>query len=238
MNIFSEIKSEKERDGVCKICNKAFTYEVKRGRAPSMCSSATCLQTHRRLMRKSKPRVIRKHVCEDCDTEIVQKGKGRTIKRCEECRIKLKQKQNADYRAKTFRAIVREQGTCIDCSKDLGTKKGRGNLVTRCPTCQLKQRNEIARVSALKNYIPIIRYYTCEKCKQEKEQKGRGKLRKTCVNCAGKKLEVVEVVVSPPPHGAKSEGDATTSEVEASPSSEPIEEGEAMWSDMLDSMDD
>jgi hypothetical protein len=132
---------------------------------------------------------VRKRICEneDCDTEITQKGKGRTIKRCEECRTKLKKKQNAEYRVKTFRPIIREQGTCIDCETALGTKKGRGKLATRCPVCQLKQRNEIARVSALKNYDPVIRAYTCKKCKQEKEQKGRGKLRMTCPDCMNNK---------------------------------------------------
>ena len=193
-------------------------------------------------MRKPKPRVVRKRICEneDCDTEITQKGKGRTIQRCGECRTKLKKKQNAEYRAKTFRPIIREQGACVGCGSQLGSKKGRGKLATRCPACQLKQRNEIARVSALKNYDPVIRTYTCGKCKQEKEQKGRGKLRKTCVNCAGKKLEVLPYEA----HEAKSEGDAKSEDGSgfeghaASPSSEPIEEGEAMWSGILDSMDD
>jgi hypothetical protein len=226
----------------CKICDESFTYEVKRGRAPSMCAKESCLKKYRKQMRKPKPRVVRKRICEneDCDTEITQKGKGRTIKRCKECRTKLKKKQNAEYRAKTFRPIIREQGICIDCETPLGTKKGRGKLATRCPVCQLKQRNEIARVSALKNYDPVIRVYTCEKCKQEKEQKGRGKLRKTCPDCMNNKKVKRD---------AKSELESLL-EMKQAKQIEKVEAmiqeaedeyddvGHAMWSGILKSMDD
>ena len=224
---------------MCKICDEAFTYKIKRGRPPSMCAKESCLKKYRKQMRKPKPRVVRKRICEneDCDTEITQKGKGRTIKRCEECRTKLKKKQNAEYRVKTFRPIIREQGTCVDCETALGTKKGRGKLTTRCPVCQLKQRNETARVSALKNYDPVIRAYTCKKCKQEKE---RGKLRMTCPDCMNnkkvkkdaknelesllekkqvKQIEKVESMTQK----AEDEYDAV---------------GHTMWSGILDSMDD
>jgi len=230
------------KESVCKICDEAFTYEVKRGRTPSMCAKESCLKKYRKQMRKPKPRVVRKRICEneDCDTEITQKGKGRTIKRCKECRTKLKKKQNAEYRAKTFRPIIREQGICIDCETPLGTKKGRGKLATRCPVCQLKQRNEIARVSALKNYDPVIRVYTCEKCKQEKEQKGRGKLRKTCPDCMNNKKVKRD---------AKSELESLL-EMKQAKQIEKVEAmiqeaedeyddvGHAMWSGILKSMDD
>jgi len=178
-------KETKTRDGKCKICDETFTYELKRGRAPSMCKSQMCAEKYRRLMRKPKPRVVRKHECcwPDCTNRITQKGKGRTIKWCEECRTRIKANQNAEYRSKTFRPVVRDQGKCCDCGEVLGTKTGRGKLTIRCAPCRLKKRNEVARVSAKKNYKTVVRTYQCMECKQEKEQEGRGKLRKTCPVC-------------------------------------------------------
>jgi hypothetical protein len=183
------VEKTKEKEGECKICGDQFTYEVKRGRTPTMCGSESCLQKYRRLMRKPKPKVIRTIVCnsDNCDTEITQGGKGRTYKWCDECRKKLKAKQNADYREKTFVAVIREQGNCCDCGVALGAKTGRGKLALRCSSCKAKHRNVIARKSAKKQYKTVTRIYECKECKQEKEQTGRGKLRKTCPACISSK---------------------------------------------------
>ena len=73
----ASVAKKKTKEGECKICGDSFTYEVKRGRTPTMCGSVLCLQKYRRLMRKPKPKVIRTIVCnsEGCDTEITQGGK-------------------------------------------------------------------------------------------------------------------------------------------------------------------
>lgn len=167
----------------CKICEEEFAYIVKRGRPPSICLNTECTRENRKRMRKPKPRVVRNSVCEGCDTAIEQHGKGRTIKWCDSCRNELRAKQNAEYRKQTFIPMERDQGGCIDCNQHLGTKMGRGKLTVRCTDCLHKRKNEQAKISAKKHYIPVVRSYTCCVCNEDKEQTGRGKLRKTCSSC-------------------------------------------------------
>jgi hypothetical protein len=167
----------------CWVCEEPFTFVVKKGRQPNRCQdNPSCQQLYRRMMRKPKPKVVRQHKCADCDVMITQTGKGRTIVRCEECRTKLRAKQNADYRESTFIPLERQQ-ICIDCGCDMGIKTGRGKLKQRCDECQKKNHNKLARESAKKNYTPVVRKYFCAGCNKEFEQKGRGKLRKTCPSC-------------------------------------------------------
>jgi len=172
----------KTAENTCKICDTTFTHEVKKGRAPSLCGANACISEHRRLTRKPKPRVVREHKCADCDEMVTQTGKGRTILRCESCRSKLRQKQNAAYRAETFIPLEREQA-CTDCGCNLGVKTGRGKLKQRCEDCQKKNHNKLARESAKKHYKVVVRTYHCQQCNKDFEQTGRGKLRKTCPSC-------------------------------------------------------
>lgn len=251
----ASVAKKKTKEGECKICGDSFTYEVKRGRTPTMCGSVLCLQKYRRLMRKPKPKVIRTIVCnsEGCDTEITQGGKGRTYKWCDECRKKLKAKQNAEYREKTFVPVIREQGNCCDCGVALGTKSGRGKLSMRCPTCKAKHRNEVARKSAKKQYKAVVRTYTCKECKQEKEQTGRGKLRKTCPNCisnkkAKKSIQANELETllktkqahkkSPKPKPTKEEQIAKVESMLKKAEDEYDDVGASMWAGILESMEE
>lgn len=169
----------------CKICEDDFSYIVKRGRPPSICLNTECIRENRKKMRKPKPRVVRNLTCssDGCDTTIEQHGKGRTIKWCDSCRSEIRAKQNAEYRKETFIPMERNQGGCIDCNQHLGTKTGRGKLTVRCATCMHKRKNEQARISAKKHYRPVVRSYSCSHCLMQKEQTGRGKLRKTCPSC-------------------------------------------------------
>tara|TARA_R110002020_G_scaffold168349_3_gene357078 strand:- start:9759 stop:10424 length:666 start_codon:yes stop_codon:yes gene_type:complete len=172
----------KTAENTCKICDTTFTHEVKKGRVPSLCGASACISENRRLTRKPKTKVVREHKCSDCDTLIVQAGKGRTILRCRHCKAKLRVKQNAAYRAETFIPLERAQ-TCKDCGCDLGNKVGRGKLKLRCADCQKKNHNKLARESAKKHYTPVVRNYVCSICDILISQSGRGKLRKTCPDC-------------------------------------------------------
>ena len=251
LDLFGQAPSNKKktREGECRICKEKFTYEVKRGRTPTLCGSKTCLKEYRRQMRKPKPKVIRTIVChaEGCNTEITQGGKGRTYKWCDECRKKLKAKQNADYRKKTFVPVIREQGKCVDCGCDLGQNSGRGKLAIRCPSCKAKHRNQVARKSAKKQYKPLVRSYYCEMCKQTKEQVGRGKLRKTCPECVAAKktkkdskseLESILAQKKAPsiPKPTKQEQVAKVESMLKKAEDEYDDVGASMWGGILESM--
>lgn len=181
-----EVKKEKvtHKKSTCRICEEEFSYKVKKGKAPTLCQSEECRKTHRRNIRKPKPKVIRKNVCvvEDCENVIIQTGKGRTITHCDSCKTELRAKQNAAYRAKTFVPLQRV-GVCIDCNCQLETMTGRGKMKLRCAECQKKNHAKIARDSAKKNYKTVVRTYVCNGCNKNFEQIGRGKLRKTCPDC-------------------------------------------------------
>ena len=58
----------------CKICDEQFTYEIKKGRAPSICKKPECIRENRRLTRKPKPKVVREQKCADWDVMITQAG--------------------------------------------------------------------------------------------------------------------------------------------------------------------
>lgn len=74
----------------------------------------------------------------------------------------------------------------------MGKRTGKGRLKTRCEACQKEHRREVARVSALKCYNPVVRTYHCAGCDKEFQQEGRGKLRKTCPDCMNEKQVVIE----------------------------------------------
>lgn len=178
-------KDVKTKSVDCKICEEEFTYEVKRGRQPQICPSKVCRSTHRKATRKPLPKVVRRHNCnaEGCENEIVQEGRGRTIKWCDTCRTQKVNEMNREYRKQSFEPTVREQGNCKDCNCELGTKTGRGKLLQRCDDCRKARRNKQATASAKKRYEPKIRKYICIVCEKEGEQVGRGKARKTCPDC-------------------------------------------------------
>lgn len=172
----------------CWVCNQTFTYIVKKGRQPTRCQDNPACQTlYRRMMRKPKPRVVRKQKCSDCDVMITQTGKGRTVLRCDACKTKLRAEQNAKYRETAYIPLERTQ-ICIDCGCDMGIKTGRGKLRQRCDECQKKNHNKLARESAKKHYKAVVRTYHCKQCSKDFEQEGRGKLRTVCPDCKGKKL--------------------------------------------------
>tara|TARA_R110002167_G_scaffold145937_2_gene337137 strand:+ start:1625 stop:2362 length:738 start_codon:yes stop_codon:yes gene_type:complete len=180
-------KKESHKQSTCRICEEEFTYEVKKGKPPRLCQESECRKTHRRNIRKPKPKVIRKNVCiiQHCANVIVQTGKGRTITHCDECKSILRSEQNAEYRSRTFVPLQRV-GLCIDCDCQLETMTGRGKMKQRCTECQKKNHAKIARESAKLHYIPVIRIFTCRVCKKEHEQEGRGKLRVQCTDCVSR----------------------------------------------------
>lgn len=213
----------KTATNICKICNEQFTYEIKKGRAPSICKKPECISENRRLTRKPKPKVVREQKCVDCDVMITQTGKGRTILRCKVCKDKLRAKQNAAYRDSTFIPLERKQ-TCIDCGCDLGIKTGRGKLKQRCEACQKANHNKLARESAKRLYSKVVRTYFCAACNKEFEQTGRGKLRKTCPDCMNKGKTTIE----------PSKSDNGISELFSTLQKEADEHSD-MWQGMLDS---
>jgi len=179
------------KETVCIVCARTFTHPVKRGRQPKLCSDPACKSAHRKATRKPVDRVVRKQKCAGCDTIIVKHGRGR-IKWCDECRAKINIERHRKYRQETYIPKVRALGTCIDCGCDLGERTGKGRLKKRCEACQKEHRREVARLSALKCYTPVVRTYHCAACDKEFEQEGRGKLRKTCPDCTDIKQVVQE----------------------------------------------
>jgi len=168
----------------CIVCEETFTHPVKRGRQPKLCSSKECRSAHRKATRKPAEKKTRRQKCAGCETIIVKEGRGR-IKWCDECRAKINIERHRKYRQETYIAKERDIGNCQDCGCDLGKRIGKGRLKTRCEACQKEQRKEVARLSALKCYKPVVREYTCSVCNTVNQQEGRGKLRKRCPDCIG-----------------------------------------------------
>ena len=181
------------KETVCIVCARTFTHPVKRGRQPKLCSDPACKSAHRKATRKPVERVVRRQKCAGCDTIIVKHGRGR-IKWCDECRAKINIERHRKYRQETYIPKVRALGACIDCGCDLGERTGKGRLKKRCEACQKEHRREVARLSALKCYTPVVRTYHCAVCDKEFQPEGRGKLRKTCPDCMDIKQVVQEDV--------------------------------------------
>jgi hypothetical protein len=183
-----------EKQGICIVCEEAFTYEVKRGRQPKLCASKECRSIHRKAVRKPATPVVRKQKCAGCDTIIVKHGRGQ-IKWCEPCRKEMVKKQNKQYRDANYKTVVRTQGNCVDCGCSLGVKTGRGNPKKRCIECQKTRRRKQARDSAKRCYTNKVRTYKCFDCNKTFEQQGKGKLRKKCPTCVVTTVQP-EVVMS------------------------------------------
>tara|TARA_B100001245_G_C22860675_1_gene413835 strand:- start:784 stop:1422 length:639 start_codon:yes stop_codon:yes gene_type:complete len=176
LGITPKKETTKERTIVCRICEKDYTYTVKKGRQPTVCKEEACDEARRKGYQVTKPKVVRTHTCLKCDVEIEQHGRGGKKLYCPEHRIAV----NQEHRKKFKRAaIVREQGDCKDCGKALGTKTGKGRMRIRCPVCVTKRVYK----RAAETRTPIVRTYTCRVCKKEFEQHGQGQTRKSCTTC-------------------------------------------------------
>jgi len=171
-------KKAEERTIVCRICEKDYTYTVKKGRQPSVCKEEACDEARRKGYQTTKPKVVRTHTCtfSKCDVEIVQHGRGGKKLYCPEHRIVVNKAHRKNIKRAT---IVREQGDCVECGKALGTKTGKGRMRVRCPTCQTKRVYK----RASETRIPVVRTYTCRVCEKEFEQHGQGQTRKKCTTC-------------------------------------------------------
>lgn len=176
----SEIKTDSEN---CMHCGKNFTFEIKRGGRPRLCS-VECKVANRKLKKKPKKRVIREHKCSGCDKQIVQTGRGGTRLFCGVCREQRRKESYKRYREKNRVPVEREQGNCVMCGCSLGVLKGRGRVRKHCPDCYRKKRNQKSREYEKRKYQPVVRRYQCENCKQTFEQTGKGKLRKRCEVCS------------------------------------------------------
>jgi|TARA_R110000824_G_scaffold245342_3_gene434356 DNA-directed RNA polymerase subunit RPC12/RpoP len=181
-------KETKERTIVCRICEKDYTYTVKKGRQPSVCKEEVCDAARKKGYLIAKPKVVRTHTCAYtsydgfsiiCDVEITQHGRGGKKLYCDEHRIAVSQKQHKKFREDNFVSKVREQGNCKDCQKPLGDKTGKGKLRVRCPVCQMKRVYK----KAAENRTLVVREYTCRVCEKKFEQHGQGQLRKSCKTC-------------------------------------------------------
>lgn len=167
----------------CMNCKKDFVFVVKRGSRPKLCSDE-CKAANRKLKKKPKEKIVRKHKCKSCDRMITQTGKGGTRVYCGVCREERRKAAYKKYRQKNRVVVEREQGNCQMCGCSLGVLKGRGRVRKYCPDCYKKKRNQKSREYEKKKYQPIVRKYQCEKCKQTFNQTGKGKLRKHCEACS------------------------------------------------------
>lgn len=169
-------KKTEERTIVCRICEKDYTYSVKKGRQPTVCKEEACDEARKKGYQTPKPKVVRTHTCLKCDVEIIQHGRGGKKLYCPEHRIAVNLEHRKEFKRPT---IVREQGDCKDCGKALGTKTGKGRMRIRCPVCVTKRVYKRAAESR----TPIVRIYTCRVCEKEFEQHGQGQTRKKCTTC-------------------------------------------------------
>jgi hypothetical protein len=122
-----------EKQGICIVCEEAFTYEVKRGRQPKLCTSNECRSIHRKSTRKPATPVVRKQKCIGCDTIIVKHGRGNPKKRCLDCQKIRRRKQARDSAKRCYKDKVRSY-KCATC-KESFEQKGKGKLRKKCPTC-------------------------------------------------------------------------------------------------------
>jgi len=185
-----EETKKKERTIVCRICEKDYTYTVKKGRQPTVCIDEVCDAARKKGYQLVKPKVVRTHTCaytgsylapgvDQCDVEIIQHGRGGKKLYCPEHRNVVSQFQHIEWRKDNFVGKVRKQGGCKDCGKALGSKTGKGKLRIRCPVCQTKRTYK----RAAENRILIVREYICRVCEKKFEQHGQGQLRKSCTKC-------------------------------------------------------
>tara|TARA_Y100000004_G_C8930586_1_gene419731 strand:+ start:244 stop:864 length:621 start_codon:yes stop_codon:yes gene_type:complete len=167
----------------CMHCEKEFTFLIKRGSRPQLCSDE-CKVANRNLKKKPKEKIVRKHKCKTCSNQIVQTGKGGTRVYCGVCREERRKKSYKKYREKNKVTVERDQGKCLMCDKSLGVLKGRGRVRKYCPECYRKKRNEKSREYEKRKYKPVVRTYSCGTCRQTFTQTGKGKLRKYCKGCS------------------------------------------------------
>ena len=180
-----EISEVRPRTGTenCMHCGKVFTFPIKRGGRPQLCSQA-CKDANRRLKKKPRKKIVRKHKCKTCDKMIVQTGKGGTRIYCGVCREERRKNDYKKYREKNKVVVEREQGNCQACDEPLGILKGRGRVRKFCAECYRKRRNKRSRERMGGLYQPVVRQYQCGTCKQSFTQTGKGKLRKYCEGCS------------------------------------------------------
>jgi phage FluMu protein Com len=176
LGITPKKETTKERTIVCRICEKDYTYSVKKGRQPTVCKEEACDAARKKGYQSVKSKVVRTHTCLKCDVEIIQHGRGGKKLYCPEHRIAVNLEHRKEFKRPT---IVREQGDCKDCGKALGTKTGKGRMRIRCPVCMTKRVYKRAAESR----TPIVRIYTCRVCEKEFEQHGQGQTRKKCTTC-------------------------------------------------------
>lgn len=167
----------------CMHCGKEFTFLIKRGGRPQLCSDE-CKVANRNLKKKPKKKILRKHKCKTCDRMITQTGKGGTRVYCDKCREERRKLSYKKYRNNNRVVVEREQGNCQMCGCSLGVLKGRGRVRKYCTDCYRKKRNQKSREYEKRKYQPVTRRYQCEKCKQTFDQTGKGKLRKHCEGCS------------------------------------------------------
>ena len=167
----------------CMHCGDEFTFPIRRGGKPRLCSDE-CKVANRKLKKKPKKRVVRKHKCKTCTRTIVQTGRGGTRLFCGVCREERRKVSYRKYRQSNRVPVEREQGNCQMCGCSLGVLKGRGRVRKYCPECYRKKRNQMAREYEKRKYQPVTREYRCETCSRTHIQTGRGKLRKRCEACS------------------------------------------------------
>ena len=178
----SEVKPRTGTEN-CMHCGKEFTFVIKRGGKPQLCSQA-CKDANRRLKKKPRKKIVRKHKCKTCDKMIVQTGKGGTRIYCGVCREERRKNDYKKYRDKNKVTVERDQGKCLMCDKPLGVLKGRGRVRKYCEECYRIRRNKRSRERMGGLYQPVVRQYQCGTCKQSFTQTGKGKLRKYCEGCS------------------------------------------------------
>ena len=166
----------------CMHCGKEFTFPMRKGVKPKLCSEE-CKVANRKLKRKPREKIVRKHKCKTCPRQIVQTGKGGTRVFCGVCREERKRISYNKYRQKTRVPVERKQGNCEMCGCSLGVLKGRGRVRKYCPECYRLRRNQRSKEYERSKYQPVVRKYQCRNCKQTFTQTGKGKLRKQCEGC-------------------------------------------------------
>ena len=155
-----ESNDESVAETECVQCGTTFSFRLKRGRRPRLCSHE-CKKAHRNeKIRASREPSVRMYNCITCGVECSQTGLGPGRKYCADCNPRNRS------RVRTF--------TCDVCGKE-GQQTTRGTARKRCITCKPEVEREA-----------VVRTFTCEVCNEPGVQTGKGPTRKRHEHCKPK----------------------------------------------------
>ena len=179
------------RSRQCVQCGEHFVT-AGHGNAKSTCS-AGCKSARHEVMRKRRQSMKPAPPptkCADCDAELPRYGRGRALKRCEECKAKNFRRLARDFHARNHRPAVPMARQCERCTAEFSTFQPTARFCSE--NCRVKKQS--ARC--------ISQSYICCGCGVTFHPKAKDRTKYCSRGCfATSKKEVVRLkqVVKKPP---------------------------------------